>query len=206
MRGITFIVPRGAEAAAVRHAAARIIIVPAGAASARALPPIASDELVVVTGLCGALDDVRVGTVVVYDEVSDATGKRYACDASIAAKLSGAQCVAAYTADHVVTEIAERRDLAARSGARVVDCEGTHLAAELAARGVRVTMVRVVSDDARRDLPDIADAIDEEGRVRPLRLAIAFARKPRAALAFIGDVRRALRELTRVARVLTATE
>ena len=159
----------------------------------------------VVAGLCGALGDLRVGTVVVYDGVGDASHACYPCDASIAAAIPNARRVAAYTADHVVTEVAERRALAARFGAQVVDCEGTHLAAALAARGARVVMVRVVSDDASRDLPDIGDAIDEAGRVRPLHLAFAFACKPRAALAFIGDVRRALRELTRLARTLTTT-
>jgi hypothetical protein len=206
MRGLTFIVPRGAEAAAVRASGARVLEIPAGAASARALPPFAVDDVVIVTGLCGALDDLRVGQVVVYDDVGDASLLHHVCDAAIAADLPGAQRVAAYTADHVVTQVAERRTLAAHSGARVVDCEGTYLAAALAARGVRVVMVRVVSDDARRDLPDIAHAIDDAGRVRPLRLALAFARKPRAALAFIGDVRFALRELTRLARTLTAME
>ena len=57
-------------------------------------------------------------------------------------------------------------------------------------------MVRVVSDDAARDLPDIGDAIDAQGRVRPGRVALAFARAPRDAFAFVRGVRRALAALT----------
>ncbi len=84
--------------------------------------------------------------------------------------------------------------------------EGTHLAAELAARGVRFAMVRVVSDDASRDLPPIEDAIDAQGRVRPLALALAFVRAPRAAFAFVRDVRRALNVLTATARAVKSLQ
>jgi hypothetical protein len=64
-------------------------------------------------------------------------------------------------------------------------------------------MVRVVSDDATRNLPAIEDAVDPEGKLRPLKIAEAFVRAPRAATAFVRDVRRSLATLTETARALS---
>jgi len=82
--------------------------------------------------------------------------------------------------------------------------EGTPLAAALAARGLRFAIVRVVSDDALHDLPPIGAAIDDDGRLRPERLAFAFARAPLAAARFIRESLRALRTLERTAREIIA--
>jgi hypothetical protein len=82
--------------------------------------------------------------------------------------------------------------------------ESTHLARALAQRGHPALVVRVVSDDAAFDLPPIEDAFDSNGTLRPLHLARAFAAKPRAALRFIRNVRRALATLGATAVTLSA--
>jgi hypothetical protein len=204
----TILVPRGPEAAAVRRAGtpARIVELPAGAASAGALPDFAEGETVVVLGLCGALWRMKAGDVGVYGRVVDAANA-FELEPDLVDALSRglprAMVVNACTTKRVVTSVAARTLLAQRFNADVVDMEGTHLAAALAARGVEFGMVRVVSDDPSRDLPPIEDAIDDEGRIRPLPLALAFARAPRAAFAFIRDARAALAVLTDVARALS---
>ena len=73
-RPLTFFVPRGAEAAAVRRArtSARVVELPAGGAAAGALPAFGADETVVVLGLCGALRRLRAGDVAVYGRIADA--------------------------------------------------------------------------------------------------------------------------------------
>jgi hypothetical protein len=201
MARMTILVPRGAEAAAVRRAQpiARVVEVPAGAAAASALPPFDNGETVIVLGLCGALRRLEAGDVAVYARVADGAGtsvlERALVDALTAA-LPGALVVNAFTAEGVVTTKAARATLARRFDADVVDMDSTHLAAALRARGVRFAMVRVVSDDAARDLPPIGDAIGADGRVRPLKIGLAFARAPRSAFAFVRDVRRALVTLT----------
>jgi nucleoside phosphorylase len=121
---------------------------------------------------------------------------------ALAAALPSALIVNACTAERVVTAAAARTTIARRFDADVVDMEGTHLATALDALQVRFAMVRVVSDDASRDLPPIGGAIDSEGRVRPAAIALAFARAPRAAFAFVRNVRRALATLTETARVV----
>jgi nucleoside phosphorylase len=208
MTRTTIMVPRGAEAAAVRRSArgARIVEIPAGAAAASALPSFAPGEVVVVVGLCGALRDLGVGEVAIYRSVRDPS-KTIALDlptiGGLAARLPQARIVDACAADHVVTTTAERRALAARYDADVVDMEAGHLAWALTVRGVSYAMVRVVSDDAARELPALGDAIAPDGTIRPARIALAFARRPLAAFAFVRNVRKALAALSDLARVLS---
>jgi hypothetical protein len=202
----TILVPRGAEAAAVRRAgtSARVVELPAGAAAASLLPAFEVGETVIVLGLCGALRRLNIADIVIYRRVAD-DAHAVALDPELVDTLNGAlraSVVDACTVARVATTVSERTALAERFGAEAVDMEGTHLAAALGARGVRFAMVRVVSDDASRDLPPIGDAIDAAGRIRPLRIALAFARAPRAAFAFVRDVRRALATLTTVARAV----
>ncbi len=179
----------------------------AGAASAASLPQFAAGETVVVLGLCGALRELPAGYVVLYTRIVDGA-HAFEIDPNVVATIRRAvphaRAVTASTADQVLTGVAERAALAQRSGADVVDMEGTHLAVALAARGVRFAMVRVVSDDASRDLPALADAVGPDGRIRPLRVAFAFARAPRAALRFVVDVRLALVALREVARAVAS--
>ncbi|HTW85901.1 MAG TPA: hypothetical protein VMD91_17660 [Candidatus Sulfotelmatobacter sp.] len=196
----TLLVPRGAEAAAVRRAASRAELVEIAPGSRGGeLPSLSADAPIVVLGLCGALGALRVGDVVVYRSVTGERGT-FACETALASAL-GARLVAGCTTDHVVTTRRERAALAERYRADVVDMEGTHLAAALAARGRTAAMVRVVSDDATRDLPALERAI-VDGRVDGLRIALAFARAPRAAYSFVRDVRRALAALESVARAV----
>ena len=184
---------------------ARVVELPAGGAAASTLPSFEDGETVIVLGLCGALRRLRTGDVTIYGRVVDAA-RTFALEPrvmdALSAALPGAIVANACTTDRIVTTVAERTALARRFDTDVVDMEGTHLAAALAARGVRFAMVRVVSDDASRDLPPIGDAVDAQGRLRPLRIALAFARAPRAAFAFVRDVRRALATLRRVAHAV----
>lgn len=203
-------VPRGAEAAAVRrgNAGARIVELPAGKVAADALPGFGRDDTVIVLGLCGALRRWTVGDVVVYGTVTDdavTCTPDAALAATIARALGGAPVVRACTTERVVTTVRERRVLAERYDAEVVDMEGARVAGTLAARGVRFAMVRVVSDDASRDLPAIDAAIRDDGSLDAARIAVAFARRPRAAYAFIRDVRRALATLATATRALTSS-
>jgi uridine phosphorylase len=205
---VTIVVPHGAEAAAVRRArtAARIVEVPAGRACVNALPEFDDSETIVAMGLCGSLWRLKTGDVAIYSRVTGAS-RTLELDPALIDELTGelphAVVVNAYTAKRVVTSVVARTVLAQRFNADVVDMEAAHLADGLSARGIRFAMVRVVSDDASRDLPPIGDAVGADGRLAVLPVALAFARAPRAALAFVRDVRAALRVLTASARAIT---
>jgi len=206
---LSFVVPRGAEANAVRRAApgARVVATAAGAAAAANLPAFAPGDAVVVLGLCGALRARTVGDVVIYREIAGDAGAlplEAAFTETLAAALPRAHTVRACTADHVITRRAERETAAGRYDADVVDMEGAALAAALGRHNVRFGMVRVVSDDARRDLPALDRVIRPDGGLDALRLAAAFLRDPRGAAAFVADARRALRTLGEIAVALTA--
>ncbi|MBV8299722.1 MAG: hypothetical protein JO083_09300 [Candidatus Eremiobacteraeota bacterium] len=208
MSRTTLLVPSGPEAAAVHRAQppARVLEIPAGAAAALALPEFEPDETVIALGLCGALWRMKAGDVAIYGRVVDATSS-FELEPSLVDELSGAlpgaKVVNACTTRRVVTAVDARTVLAQRFNADVVDMEGTHLAAALAARGARFAIVRVVSDDASRNLPPIEDAIDSDGRLQPWPIALAFARAPLAALAFVRNTRAAMDVLTAVARAVS---
>ncbi len=159
--------------------------------------------------MCGSLSAARVGDVVVYTRVVDASGSEAIAPddvAAAAALVPQARPVVACMTDRIVTRAADRVTLAARFGADVVDMEGVHLARALRARGLRFAMVRVVSDDPRFDLPAIEDALAPGGGIRPLVLAAAFARAPLAAVRFVRDVQASLRVLGSVGAALGAAK
>ena len=172
------------------------------------LPEHLPDGLIVVMGLCGALRGLRTGDIAIFTDVTDETG-RYTFDAELvrvmSATLPSAKLVHGCTVNHVVTRATERAALAAAYGAEAVDMEGTHLARALATRGRAALIVRIASDDPTFDLPPIEDAFDAAGNIRPLHLALAFAKKPRAAARFVSDVRHALHTLGTVAARLATT-
>jgi hypothetical protein len=195
----TLLVPRGSEERAVRRAApnARIVSIRAGVAAGRHLPEHLDGPLILL-GLCGALGLLAVGTVVVCESVTDDVGM------VVLGKIPAlkAQRVRAVTAPNIVTQASAKRALAYRSGADVVEMEGTHVARALARRGFSCAMVRVVSDGSDTDLPPLEGAFDGDGNIRPAAVAIALASDPIAAARFVSDVRRALRSLGEVARTL----
>jgi hypothetical protein len=209
---MTILVPRGAEAMAVNRArpAYRVVAIAPGQAGVDSLPSFALGEIVLVLGVCGALRERRAGDVVVYRKLVGDDVPIPALDVvltnALAAQLATHSITAfsavASTTDHVITMRTERYIFSERWGADVVDMEAIHLARALTERGLRCAMVRVVSDDTRRDLPSLEAAIRPDGRVDGLRITLAFARAPITAVRFVCDVRTALSRLTEVARAL----
>jgi len=84
----------------------------------------------------------------------------------------------------VVTTAAVKRDLAATSGASLVDMETHAVATEARAAGLPCASIRVISDDASQDLPkEIAALVQPQSGMRRLGAALAgIGRRPRAAL------------------------
>ncbi|OYT72693.1 MAG: hypothetical protein CFK52_04570 [Chloracidobacterium sp. CP2_5A] len=166
--------------------------------------------LVAVVGLGGALaPPLSVGDVVLGLGALALDGSRYpACPAAtahLAARLTAAG-VTAHRADHltaayVVCRAAEKRRLHAQTGAWAVDMESHAIAQSARRHGLPLLLLRVISDDARHDLPDLNAGFDAEYRVRPLGMAGLLATHPVASARFLSNLRRALMELRRVARV-----
>jgi len=86
--------------------------------------------------------------------------------------------------DQVVTTAAAKRELAAATGASLVDMETYAVATVAQAAGLACVSIRVISDDASQDLPkEIASLVQPQSGMRRLGAALgAIGRRPRAAL------------------------
>jgi len=205
------VVPRGAEARAVQAGwpvpRPALLVVAAGAAAGARLAAGTMPATALVLGVCGALDPaLRVADTVVYARIADGA-ESIELDSQLAAACAAACAtvpVSAANVAAVVGSVAAKTALRAATGAAVIDMEGASIARALHARGVRVAMVRVVSDAAGAELPDLRDVYTPAGELRPLALALAFARTPRRSAQFIVHVLRALRALRATAARIAA--
>jgi hypothetical protein len=186
------LVPRGPEYQAVLRGLARrdhapalkAIAIPAGPAVKPWLTSTFHPEpgtQILSVGLCGGLSDrLCVGTVVMYGAPE------------LAASL-GLQSVQGLTLDRVLCLAQEKRELA--ETAEVVDMESQHILTHGQACGLPVRVIRVVSDDAQGDLPDLSGAIDLSGNLRIGALMGAFAKEPMGAVRLVRGSLRALKQL-----------
>ena len=160
-------------------------------------------------GTCGALEAaLKAGDVVVYESCRSVEGARLMCDAPLsgwAATVLKARLVHGVTAVAIVQTAAGKHRLGAQSGAAAVDLESAPLIEVARARGVRVTIVRAVSDTSETDLPDLQSAVDARGNLAPLRVARALLRAPRASLRLAVSGPRALWALAAAAAALAAS-
>lgn len=143
-------------------------------------------SVIIVMGLCGSLSPhYQIGDGVIYQACVDDSGKVLNCDRALSQRLQArlqVSSVKAFTSDRVVWSAAEKQALAQTHQAAVVDMEGI---AVLSTVKAPIAMVRVISDDAQSDLPDVTSAIDTDGTLQPIPLAIAMVRHPIGAVRLI---------------------
>lgn len=178
------------------------------------LPNNRYDALIIV-GLAGALDPrLRVGNAVLYNLCYDAraidfTGRErphceeVAGDELLSGLLAGALTRAGLsfikapgiTTGRVVTEAKEKMALGARYGAAAVDMETFQAMSACAQLGLPVAALRVISDEAGRDIPDFNLVYNADGRINGWRMASAMIARPSAAIRLIMTIRPALQSL-----------
>ncbi|KAM3099216.1 phosphorylase [Phormidesmis sp. 146-12] len=194
------LVPQGAEYQAVCRGVKRtarppqVVPIPVGIEPVtrflQTWQPLQSDILVM--GLCGSLTaQFQVGDVVLYRECVDQSGTIWTCDASQFEKI--APPVRGLTSDRILTSAIEKRNLGKLHQSAVVDMEGIAILKGLP--GASISMLRVVSDDSEYDLPDLSGAIDSEGRLQPLPLAMGLIKQPIAATRLIRGSLKGLQAL-----------
>lgn len=145
---------------------------------------------VLLTGLAGGLDpSLAIGDVVVADRHHPAP--RESQDAAIATcpvlterlvrelvRERITHRVGAFvTSDRVIADPAEKRSLGER-GSIAVEMEGLGVARACRDHDVPCASLRVVLDPVEHRLPDLANAVDDEGEVRVARLAGCLVRRP----------------------------
>lgn len=111
---------------------------------------------VVSAGFGGALDpDLARYDIVLADEVLDLEGHRFGIDVAVPSEGQGSRVRSGrlLTVDRIVRTAAEKAELRRRFEADLVDMETSGAAALCSERPVRFLSIRVISDEARVDLP-----------------------------------------------------
>ncbi len=82
-------------------------------------------------------------------------------------------------ADAIAATPDRKRQLFTQTGALAVDLESAAVAEACAAAGKPFAVIRAVADPVHRRLPDLTlDALDEEGRSLPMKVAAGLLRRP----------------------------
>ena len=129
-------------------------------------------DKVVSAGLVGAITDrLKAGAVVHAREVIDAD--------------SGIRFVSADGGDGVLITVssvsgpAEKRSLAQRWNADVLDMEGAAVAAQAQLGGIAFSAVKAVSDELDFVMPPLGKFVNEEGKFETLRFLAYVAIRPK---------------------------
>lgn len=175
-------------------------------------------DALIVAGLAGGLDPkLRAGDAVLYNSCYDTRAidperlrqsvseqpPIIACDDMLSdflfdsATAAGLRCVrgAGVTVSRIVTEAKSKLALGSRYGAVAVDMETYEALSACARLNLPAAALRVISDEAARDIPDLNRAYDADGRTNGWQMAGAMIARPAATLHFLPSVRRALRSL-----------
>ncbi len=148
-------------------------------------------SLMILAGACGGL--APCADVPAIARIIDEHG---GCWTPRMADAAGVTLIAV---DRIVATPGEKRTLAERSGASIVDMETHAFAAACEQRGLAWTVVRGVSDTPDETLPaEVLGWVRPDGGTRAGRAALDLLRMPRLVPHIIGVVRRANRVLPRV--------
>jgi adenosylhomocysteine nucleosidase len=147
-------------------------------------------------GLAGGLDPtLDAGAALIPRRVLH-QGTIYDCDPALSRVLARAGLAVdmLFAGDAVVGSVADKSRLWAETKAAAVDLESGAVAEVAAARGLPFAVLRAICDPARRNLPSAAiDALDETGRVAPMKMAGILARHPQQIFGLIALGRDAAR-------------
>lgn len=164
---------------------------------------------VLLIGLCGSLTaQLNVGDRVLYQSCIDGrvpppSAPVLPCDESLLQALqerlsSSVTQVTGLMCDRLVHLATQKATFAQQYPAKVVDMEGYAFLEALQSTDIKVGMLRVVSDDAQHDVPDLAAAMTDTGELKPLALASSMILQPRRALRLIRGSLAGLKALEEV--------
>ncbi len=178
----------------------------------RAFDEIGDIDRVILTGVAGALTDrLEIGDVVLGDRLMIGLGDNEQAARAIEVptdyfELASSALDAAgigyargpiLTVKYPLATAADKRLAGAVTGAIAVDMETAVIAFEAAARGIPFVAMRTIMDTVEHDLAGAAFA-DENGKVRPLKAAVALARNP----AMVPGIIRLVRNLRKASEAM----
>lgn len=157
-------------------------------------------------GVAGGLDPALPPGSLLIPRCVLFQGTRYVCDDAFSAALEGQRVDCVLAGEAIVASAAEKARLWRETGASAIDLESGAVAEVAAMRAIPFAVMRAVCNSATRDLPSAAiDALDECGRIAPMKMAGILARHPGQIPGLIAlgiDAARARKALIRGAESL----
>ncbi|MEY3223092.1 MAG: hypothetical protein RLZZ203_1948 [Cyanobacteriota bacterium] len=167
-----------------------------------------SEQQILMMGLCGSLSKkYQVGDIVLYQNCLY-QGSLQECNhiftADIHNKLGDhVSLVEGLTSDRLICTATEKQQLHQQYNTDVVDMEGyPFLEFFRQFPNLEIAILRVVSDDADHDIPDITSAINADGSLKPLQLAWELMRQPQSGTRLITGSLQGLKTLTKITQLL----
>ncbi|MBE9145986.1 phosphorylase family protein [Planktothrix mougeotii] len=165
---------------------------------------------VLVLGLCGSLSpNLHIGDIVIYKNclpLISPGASQHCCDIDLTLALHQhfipAHLVCGLTSEQVITTAVEKQKLGQRYSVEVVDMEGTIILELLTKVGIKVAMVRVISDDCYQNLPDLTTVIDANGQLKKLPFLKIMLQHPIQILQLIRSGLKSLQILQQVTQQL----
>ncbi len=213
----TIVVPQGAEHQAVCRGLQQtnkiqVIAIPIGTKDVLQVLVKRSFEFttpqrVLIMGLCGSLSQQHsVGDAVLYQDCCNLNREYLNLEPELTTMIHNKlslNLVTGLTSDRPIYLAAQKRKLAQQYAVEALDMEGYGYIKELQRQGISVAMLRVVSDDLTGNIPNLSSAIDEDGNLKFLPLAIAFLRQPIAAIRLIKGSLTGLQKLQQITTKLS---
>lgn len=113
--------------------------------------------------------------------------------------------VTGLSSDRIICSASEKLQLGQTYGADVVEMEGFAVLEAFRQAGIAVAMLRVISDSAEHNIPDLTSAFDSDGSLKPFPLAMSMLRSPIASFRLIQGSLIGLRKLQQVTAYLFAS-
>lgn len=210
----TIIVPQGAEYRAVKQGLNKlkiqqpsIVSIPIGTKQITETleeqnfwqsPP----SQVLMMGLCGSLSSLyAIGDVVLYQNCFNLNQEKILIEPKlnrlICQKLNNVSLVSGLTSERIIATITEKQQLA-QFVAGVVDMESFAYLQFLQQEAIATSILRVVSDDLKHDLPNLESTIDESGNIKAVAMTKAMLKQPIISLKFIRNSLQSLQQLQQV--------
>lgn len=157
---------------------------------------------VLMMGLCGSLSpQYNVGDLVLYQNCTNLNQESITTDRQlnnlIGQKLIQISLVSGITSDRFISNLAEKQQLAQNFAASVVDMESFAYIKLLQEKAISVSILRVVSDDVKNEIPNLELTIDKSGII-PLAMTKAILKQPIIGFNFIRNSLKSLQKLQQV--------
>jgi adenosylhomocysteine nucleosidase len=157
-------------------------------------------------GLAGGLDPALAPGALLLPRAVLSQDSEFPCDEGLCSALEGERIPRLLAGHTIVATAAEKQRLWRETGAGAVDLESGAVAEVAAAHGLPHAVLRAVCDPATRDLPTAAVlALNEQGRIAPIKMAGILAHHPAQVIGLIAlglDAARARKALVRGAESL----